>query len=239
MDLTTETRKVKGLAESRAEAAVSWREREENGRWLGLGPCVLQGCCWNQTENLNKDGSHQWEGPLLFDILEDHGKKVILPPWSLVGNVITDGIFPGGFFHMAHQCDYICCSFGYKLGIRRSIVSASCCALLHFNGLLFIFSLESHVITWSVDPGGLIQNSTLRSLPFMQERERGKDTEKKVAAISKRGYFPSRCFPLRFACCVFSHLGCPRAKWVRLLFKNCLSTPCMSPRYISQTLYTG
>lgn len=189
-------------------------------------------------QNLNKDGSHQWERPLLFDILEDHGKKVILPPWSLVGNVITDGIFPGGFFHRAHdQCDYICCSFGYKLGICRSIVSASCCVLLHFNGLLFIFSLESRVITSSVGPGGLIQNSTLWSLP---KRERGGRTQRRKWRLSVKGTVsPPDAFLYVFACCVFSHLGCPRAKWVRLLFKNCLSTPCMSPRYISQTLYTG
>lgn len=53
------------------------------------------GWCRKQIEKLNEDGLHQPERTLLFNILEDHGKKVVLPPFSHVGSIITDGIFTG------------------------------------------------------------------------------------------------------------------------------------------------
>lgn len=140
MDLTTETHKVKGLAKSRAEAAVSWQESGERERkrerWLGLGPFLVQGWCLKQTENLNKDGSHQLERRFLFNILEDHGKKVTLLSWSLVANIITDGICPGWVFLMAHdQCFHICHSCGCRADVCLSIVCALC-HVLHLSAEL-------------------------------------------------------------------------------------------------------
>ncbi len=75
-------RKVKGRGCSKLTRERGAFEREKDEGWLGLTPFVLREWCLKQTENLNKDGSHQRERTFLFNILEDHGKKVTLPSLS-------------------------------------------------------------------------------------------------------------------------------------------------------------
>lgn len=60
---------------------------------------------------------------ILFNILEDHGKKFTSPSWSLGANVITDGICSGWVFLMAHvRCFLIFYPFGHKVGICHCYV---------------------------------------------------------------------------------------------------------------------
>lgn len=191
------------------------RERE---RWLGLGPCVLQGWCWKQTENLNKDGSHQRERTLLFDILEDRGKKVMLPPWILVANVITDGIFPGWLFHMAHDL------YLSLIQIWTGHLSLHCvCFLLCAAFIARVYCLCSprvscHNIKCVSRRLDWKQHIIIITL-HVREREghRGESD-----GYQKDWQFPLQIpsFPLLLVVGLFSHLGCLRAKWAWLLFKK-------------------
>lgn len=89
MDLTTETLKVKGQGCSELTRKKGAFESERRARGS-----------WDDTQTRPKNTKQRWvtsarENIFLFNILEDHGKKVTLPSWSLVANVITDGIGPG------------------------------------------------------------------------------------------------------------------------------------------------
>lgn len=160
MDLTTETRKLKGwgcskLTRRRELLRDKERRKMVGTRSISFARMMLKAGRKFKQRRVTSAGKN-----ILFNILEDHGKKGTPPSWSLVANVITDGICSGWDFLMAHvRCFLICYPFGYNVGICHCYVCAICHVLHLSVGFIVRFLPESHVIPLNMYPGSLIQNS--------------------------------------------------------------------------------
>ena len=184
MDLTAGTRKVKGLAESRAEAAVSRRESREllrkGGKWGGWEMVGTRSTCFERMVlKADRKAKQRW---LTSDRCYPIYKGIMEWDWGIVVNVRTDWAFSPA----SVLCPYLLLIWIEKLALVAALCpSAFYCWVSPSVSYCSVKVCVQEAWFKTAD----YYHYSSREREREREREKEKDTQRRVIATKRNDYF--------------------------------------------------